>query len=567
MNGTPDTPDKWKIRFERERKARQEAEQLLETKSRELYDLNRRLEEQVRSQDSRLIEQEELFASVFHASMDGIILLNGRGRVIEANHAVLRMLGYSRDLMMGVAVPRLLAQKDQATARNALRQVIETGYCRYEADLIRVDGSTFPSEIVGSRTQVGGKTIIKGTIRDITQRRRNLAELKLARDEAEKANAAKSLFLASMSHEIRTPLNGVLGFTELVLETKLSEDQRRHLEIVKSSGDILLQIINDLLDFSRIESGKLLLEEKNYSLRKVVEEVIAMQSLAIKNKNLALSFHINKDIPEVIKGDIIRVRQVITNLVSNAIKFTHEGAVSISVFRREDQVQIDVTDTGVGFDNAVADTLFESFTQADVSTTRKFGGTGLGLAICRKLAWQMDGDIKAHGEQGEGSTFSFIFPLVVPKSRPGSKRTVEDVPASRVQEQGAATRVLVAEDNQVNARLIVIMLKRLGYHPEVVSNGRMAVEKLITDPGFAVILMDRHMQDIDGIEATRQIREGKAGPESRDIPIIAVTASTLTDDREKCLAAGMNGFLAKPLRASDLEAQLSSILGRPGTGL
>ena len=414
---------------------------------------------------------------------------------------------------------------------------------------------------------VGGKTIIKGTIRDITQRRRNLAELKLARDEAERANAAKSLFLASMSHEIRTPLNGVLGFTELILETKLTPEQRRNLEIVQSSGDILLQIINDLLDFSRIESGKLLLEEKSYSLRKVVEEVIAMQSLASQNKHVSLSFDVSDGIPEVIKGDIVRVRQVITNLVSNAIKFTHEGSVRVSVKREKDKVRIDVIDTGVGFENAIADSLFESFTQADISTTRKFGGTGLGLAICRKLAWQMDGDIKAHGKPGEGATFSFFFPLVAPLRVPSDRGESGRKAETHSSHHDENKRVLVAEDNQVNARLIVIMLDRLGYRPEVVSNGIEVIEKLRQDPEFAVVLMDRHMQDMDGIEATLRIRRGDAGQACKEVPIIAVTASTLTGDREECLGAGMNGFLAKPLRPSDLESQLSSILGRSGTSL
>ncbi len=555
-------PDKWQVRFERERIARNESEQLLEDKSRELFQVNRKLEEQIRNQGSQLVEQEELFESVFHASMDGIILLNGRGRIIEANHASLRMLGYSREIIIGAPIPRLIAENDKETAKIALRQVASTGYCRYEAELIRVDGTTFPSEIVGSRALVGGKPIIMGILRDITQRRRALADLKQARDEAEKANAAKSLFLASMSHEIRTPLNGVLGFTEMVLDTNLDDEQRQHLDLVKSSGDILLHMINDLLDFSRIESGMLLLEDKPFSLRKVLKDAVAMQSAISQKKGLTLSSQVATNIPEVIKGDIVRVQQVITNLISNALKFTHEGFVKISVTRSDDTISVAVKDTGIGFDESMTEALFESFTQADVSTTRKYGGTGLGLSICRKLASQMDGDIEAHGKLGEGAQFTFHFPLVEPSDVDQKKDSSSQKLTASEKQLPKNQRVLVAEDNQVNARLVVLMLNRLGYPSEVVANGLEVIEKLKNDQDFAVILMDRHMHGMDGIEATSRIRKGEAGQSCQKVPIIAVTASTLTEDREKCISAGMNGFLSKPLRPSDLEAQLSVILGK-----
>ncbi len=555
-----DAADKWKNRFQRERAARKESELLLENKSRELFQANQKLEEQIRSQGSRLLEQEELFKSIFHASMDGIILLDGLGKIIEVNHAALRMLGHSRKLIIGSPVPHLIAQKDREPADRAMHQVISTGYCRYEAELIRIDGSTFPAEIVGSRALVGGKTIIQGIFRDITQRRRALVDLKQARDEAEKANAAKSLFLASMSHEIRTPLNAILGFTDIVLDSTLSEEQRQHLDLVKSSGDILLHMIDDLLDFSRIESGKLLLEEKEFSLHKVLKDAIAIHSTINQNKKLTLSYHLSPNIPKTIKGDIVRVQQVITNLVSNSLKFTQQGSVKITVSLVEKNIEVSVKDTGIGFDQAISETLFNSFTQADVSTTRKYGGTGLGLAICRKLARQMKGDIEAQGNPGKGAQFIFRFPLITPSTHPDHPASSPPKPSPGDSTTPKKQRILIAEDNKINARLIVLLLDRLGHSSEVVANGIQAIEKLKTDPDFALILMDRHMHGMDGIEATTHIRAGKAGPHHQDIPIIAVTASTLSEDRLKCQSAGMNGFLSKPLKPRDLEAQLTLIL-------
>ena len=555
-----DQPDKWQARFRRERIARQESEQLLEDKSRELYQANRKLEEQIRNQGSRLVEQEELFESVFHASMDGIILINGRGRIIEANHAALRMLGHSREIIIGSPIPHLIVEQDKETARSALRQVTSTGYCRYEAELIRIDGSTFPAEIVGSRALVGGKPIIQGILRDITQRRRALADLQQARDEAEKANEAKSLFLASMSHEIRTPLNGVLGFTEIVLDTELNAEQRQHLDLVKSSGDILLHMIDDLLDFSRIESGKLLLEEKPFSLHQILEDVVAMQSALSQKKGLALSYELSSELPIVIKGDRVRVQQVITNLVSNALKFTSEGSVKITVTCADKTITVSVKDTGIGFDESMTEALFDSFTQADVSTTRKYGGTGLGLSICRRLAGQMGGEITAHGNPGTGAEFIFRFPLAEPPAQTEHPDPAPPAPSSCEQALPKNRPVLVAEDHQINARLVVLMLSRLGYPSEVVNNGIEVIETLKSGQKFAVILMDRHMHGMDGIEATTRIRKGEAGPASQDIPIIALTASTLAEDREKCLAAGMDAFLSKPLNPGELETQLTEIL-------
>ena len=552
-----DDSDKWKKRFERERAARREAEHLLEHKSLELYEANRRLADEVVQKGSELEEQEQLFGAIFHASMDGIVLLDGRGRMMEANDAVLRMLGFARSQLQGKGVTRLFAEKDRLLARNSFREVVKTGYCRYEAGLVRSDGSLFPAEIVGSRVWVGKKMIINGVVRDISQRRRNISALRVARDEATRANQAKSLFLASMSHEIRTPLNGVLGFTEVVLGSDLSEEQRRHLELVKSSGEILIHIINDLLDFSKIESGQMVIENKNFDLEAMMKEVIEITSQAAIEKELEVTLEIDAKLPKVIKGDLFRVRQVVLNLVSNAVKFTKEGFVRIKARAQGEQLEISVVDSGIGFEEANSYLLFEAFSQADAATTRKFGGTGLGLAICRNLAQAMDGNIEAHGELNKGATFLFSLPLVRGDHAGGEGET-EKVVADQG-EMKTGKFILIAEDNSINSRLLTIMLKKLGHASQVATTGTEVLALLRGDVKFDAVLMDRHMPEMDGVAAAELIRAGEAGEHVALIPIVAVTASALEEDRELCLASGMNDFLAKPLRPSALEEVLRKL--------
>ena len=553
-----DESEKWKKRLERERAARREAEHLLEHKSLELYEANQRLAKEVAQKGSQLEEQEQLFGAIFYASMDGVVLLNERGRIMEVNQAFLRMLGVNEEQLVGKGGASLFAEQDRDLARTSFKEVVRTGYCRYECDLVRADGSVFPAEIVGSRAEVGGKKIINGVIRDTTERRRNMVKLRSAYDEAERANEAKSLFLASMSHEIRTPLNGVLGFTELVLGTALSGEQRRHLELVKSSGDMLIHIINDLLDFSKIESGQMVLENEEFDLEGMMKEVIEINSQVAAEKGLAVTLEMDAALPEVIRGDLVRVRQVVTNLVSNAVKFTKEGYVRIEAREEDGWMKISVEDSGIGFDDGKAEMLFDAFSQADVSTTRQFGGTGLGLAICRNLAQAMNGEIEAHGELGKGARFVFSWPL----EEGDEALALQEAEGGANDESLVKTGklVLIAEDNAINARLLTIMLEKLGHESRVAKTGGEVLRLLRGGEVFDVVLMDRHMPEMDGVEATRKIRAGESGGEVAMIPVVAVTASALEEDRERCLEAGMNDFLTKPLRPSELEETLGRLL-------
>lgn len=539
-----DEVEKWKNRFERERNARKQAEGLLEDKSLELYQANKRLEQQVEEKGSRLEAEEQRFAAIFESSMDGIILLNKRSQIIEMNRTAEQMLGIPRAHLLKRGVARIVERKHWQRARDSFNQVRDTGYCRYEADLVRSDGSTFPTEIVGSRAQVGDTFIIQGIIRDISARKAAYRELKDARIEAEKANEAKSLFLATMSHEIRTPLNGIIGFTDLLLQSDLTSEQRQNLAMVQRSGDILLHIINDILDFSRIESGKLELEEVDYELRDCLEEVLDLHAQTAAAKGIELLYEIATDVPTTLRGDITRIRQVLMNLISNGIKFTSEGSITTWVSREQDTLWITVKDTGVGFEPSLAKSLFEPFHQEDASTTRKYGGTGLGLAICKSLLQRMGGTIMASSERGKGAKFTFSLPLKLGES------VDEHEDNSTL---FAGKQALIIDDLEDNLIFLKKRLQQWGFVASTALSGPEALE-IIAREKFDVILTDMRMPGMDGIELAGAMREFSSAP------LVLLTSSRLTGDKEKAYEEGFAKVLFKPLRQRELLRTLRSIL-------
>jgi len=387
-------------------------------------------------------------------------------------------------------------------------------------------------------------------------------EIERLLDQTKEISRHKSEFLANMSHEIRTPMNGVLGMTNLVLATQLTDEQREYVETARLSADFLLTVLNDILDFSKIEAGRLDLSPVDFSLKDCLEQTGRMLSLQIANKKLDYSLSVADDVPDRLVGDADRLRQILLNLVGNAIKFTDQGGISVSV-RRKDPADVDadgvsllfaVRDTGVGIPKDKQSVIFDAFRQADGSTTRKYGGTGLGLAICSRLVEMMGGTIGVESEPGKGSTFHFSARLGASTGMPAEvdeqTRKLATVVKAFNPEQVTNLRILLAEDNPVNQRLATKLLEKHGHQVTVTATGRGALQR-VQEETFDVVLMDVQMPDMDGLEATTLIREWEKDRGKRT-PIVALTAHSMKGDRDRCLAAGMDTYVTKPFDAARL---------------
>lgn len=505
--------------------------------------------------EQKKAEAELRIAASAFESKEGILITDPESRIIRVNKALLDMTGYQEDTILGESPDRIVKSgQSPSDAEPGWNELLSGDDHQYEVFIQPLEGQAYPGWISISSVRDDEDKVINYVVNviDMTDQKRIEQDLQSAREEAEAANRAKSQFLANMSHEIRTPLNAIVNLNSLLLNSTMSSEQKALALAANNGGKALSKLVDDILDFSKIEAGKFLLLHHPFNLHELIHDLDDLFRPQASAVGLVLLVSIDEAVPEWVAGDEIRIRQVLVNLIGNALKFTEAGEVELSVEQSVNQrLLFRVRDTGIGISPDEAELIFAEFSQADGSLTRRHGGTGLGLSISEGLVRKMNGQI--HYEPGPevGSVFWFEIPL---KQAERPELVEKIIDADRL--LGAS--VLVAEDSHANQLVAKALLEKAGCHVELVSDGKEAVEA-VTKKGFDTVFMDLSMPVMDGLEATRQIRAMEG--DSSKIPIIAMTANVFSEDRKRCLQAGMNDFVAKPIQEQILIERLAYWLG------
>jgi PAS domain S-box-containing protein len=507
---------------------------------------------------------EERLSAVVGNAKDSIITTDDEGMIQSFNLAAERLFGYTKVEVLGRNVTLLMSSGDREEhdlyeAKHGLTGVRSFVGASREVVGVRKDGSEVSIEISVSEIEIGGRGLFTGILRDITELKESRRVLLEAKEAAERAAQAKSDFLANMSHEIRTPLNAVIGMTGLLLRTSLDTEQWEYLETVRTSGEALLSVINDILDFSKIEAGRLELEQTSFSVRLCIEEVLDLVAAPAAEKGIELVYEMGDEVPEGLLGDAGRMRQVLLNLMSNAVKFTAQGEVEMIVSAEQEmeevglwRVRFAVRDTGIGIPADRMDRLFQSFSQVDASTTRRYGGSGLGLAISKRLVEAMGGVLEVESETGRGSTFHFTL---VAAAVPPPEGTVRVEPAPEL----VGKRLLVVDDNAANRRILTAWCTAWGLEVRAAESPRKALEWLQTGSLFDLAILDMHMPEMDGFMLAREIR--RLGGPQRVFPLVML--SSLGDRSASDDACLFTAQLTKPVRTAVLHAALAAALAAP----
>ena len=517
---------------------------------------------------AQLRESETALRQVFDQNLDSMSILDlETGRYIEINQEYSRTTGYSRDETIGKRSREILLMSPEENER-LVAELKRAGFVRnMESIFTGKDGTTYCGLLCAYNLKLRGHLCCVFVTRDIRELKETQRQLIAAREAALDASRSKSDFLSTMSHEIRTPMNAVLGMADMMWESDLTEEQRRYLNIIRNSGVTLLDLINDILDLAKVESGQLSFEEVDFDIRELVDKVAEMMGVHAHEKHLELAGHVAADVPHNLVGDPLRLRQVMVNLLSNALKFTELGEIALSVeMARPDtgsgtaSIRFSVADTGVGIAHDKTDSIFDAFTQADSSTTRKYGGTGLGLAIVKRLVEMYRGRITVESEPGKGSTFSFTAEF---KTRPGCATVAP--PAGNVDLAGM--RILVVDDTAVNRIILREALTSQGVLVTCAESGQAALDEIdrAADCGnpYRVILLDCRMPGMDGIEVADRIRHRGLGPHDRPI-ILMLSSDDLGATMARARKVGIEIFMVKPIRRVDLFTALSRALGADG---